>query len=181
MSEHAIVQSILSTAKAGDKSAEQELFKYLLVRFSIIAKQRIEGDDAEDIAQDACLTAIQKYKDEAPDEKFEPWAYNILRNKIGNYYQHRTVRRKIIVEHGLHGQGEQEQAVERDLDKARQLVDCLRKLIRVYKRYARVLNLVYLGYTTEEICMRLKLNRGNYYMILKRGRKLLSQCLENEE
>jgi DNA-directed RNA polymerase specialized sigma24 family protein len=51
----------------------------------------------------------------------------------------------------------------------------------VNPRYARVLNLIHLGYNTEEICRRMKLTRSNLYSIVSRARALLSDCVFGEE
>ncbi|MCK5126267.1 MAG: sigma-70 family RNA polymerase sigma factor [candidate division Zixibacteria bacterium] len=180
MSLNTALQEILFTARSGDKSAEEQIFSYLAVRFNVIAKQRINGEDARDVAQDACLVVIEKYKTEDPKNNFESWAYKILRNKIGNYYQHRDITRRSITYgyNDIAGASPASQTV--DPVKRRALLDCLKKISRSYIRYARAMNLVQLGYTTEEICERLKVKRSNFYMILNRGRKLLNQCLEKD-
>ncbi|MEZ5360583.1 MAG: RNA polymerase sigma factor [Candidatus Zixiibacteriota bacterium] len=175
------LQEIVNTAKSGDKSAEERIFHYLAVRFNVIAKQRIDGEDARDVAQEACLTVIEKYKTAAPHENFESWAYQILRYKIGNYYQHREIvrRSKSNIDIDVTGASPVNQAIS--VDKRRALLDCLKEISKSFLRYARVMNLIQLGYTSDEICERLDIKRGNFYMILSRGRKMLNQCLETKE
>ncbi len=174
------IQDILITAKSGDKSAEGRVFSYLTVRFTLIAKQRISSEDAHDVAQDACLTVMEKYKTIALPDNFESWAYQVLRNKIGNYYQHREIVRRSQTNNNLDFTGASPVSQTVDLDKRRILLNCLKKISKNFTRYARVLNLIQLGYTSDEICERLRLKRGNFYMILSRGRKILTQCLEME-
>ncbi len=61
--------------------------------FTALAKRRIRnGDDAEEIVQDALLTIVEKHADQAFEKGFMQWAYGVLRNKIGNYYQKRDRR-----------------------------------------------------------------------------------------
>jgi len=58
------------------------------------------------------------------------------------------------------------------------LMDCLKKILLIYPRYAAVLNMVYEGYLTVEICKELEVKPNNYYVILNRGRAVLKRCLE---
>jgi DNA-directed RNA polymerase specialized sigma24 family protein len=60
----------------------------------------------------------------------------------------------------------------------RQLLECLRKVGRHNNNFARALNLNYQGYSTEEICDRLKLTKVNFYSILSRARSMLDLCLK---
>ncbi|MCP4703685.1 MAG: hypothetical protein GY865_03665, partial [candidate division Zixibacteria bacterium] len=45
------------------------------------------------------------------------------------------------------------------------------------RRHARILNLHFLGYTTEEICSRLEITKTNMYSLLSRARSMLELCL----
>ena len=47
-------------------------------------------------------------------------------------------------------------------------------------RQARILNLVYQGYNTDEISEKLMIKPSNLYMILGRGRKMLRKCLKEQ-
>lgn len=51
-------------------------------------KFRLSGTgDAEDLLQEVCLTAYEKYHTLRDPEKFKPWILQIARNKCRNYYQ----------------------------------------------------------------------------------------------
>ncbi|MBN2226952.1 MAG: RNA polymerase sigma factor [candidate division Zixibacteria bacterium] len=176
--DHLVLQRLFSRARGGDQAAETELFEYLFVRFVYLAKRRIGEEEAEDIAQDACTTILRKFRTETGVERLDIWAYGVLKRKIGNFYQRRETRRKIINESGDVDDMTGLVQTESNPELRRKLVVCLRKLIVSYPRYARILNLVYQGYSTEEICRRLKVKPGNMYVMLNRGRKLLSDCLE---
>ena len=172
------MEKLLTRARQGDKSAEEEIVRFLLVRFTYLAKRRVPGEEAEDIAHDACLTVLQKYMTEGPTGRFEPWAYGILKRKIGNYYQRREVRQTVMADEMQTDTGPKSEAAESAQLMAARLRDCLRKLVRAYPRYARVLNLVYQGYDTIEICRRLEVKPNNLYVILNRGREMLGACLD---
>lgn len=172
------MDQLLALARQGDKGAQEKLFGFLLVRFTLLAKRRMREEEARDAAQDACLTVFQKYRTEAPAERFEAWAYAILRRKIGNCYQKQDVRERVM------GDGTR---IDDVADASggtlpphirNALLECLRKLVRTFPRYARALNLVYQGYDTEEVCRRLRIRQGYVYVLLNRGRDMLNECLE---
>lgn len=174
------LDELLDKARQGDKSAEDQLLRYLRVRFVLLAKRRIGEEYAEDLAQEACVTVLQKYRDVPPAGAFEPWAYGVLRNKIGNYLQSSAVRRETDLRNGRMNGLVGRSSVASDPVLKLRLLDCVRKIVKQYPRYARVLNLVYQGYSTTEICRRLKVSPGHCYVLLNRGRKMLSKCLEAE-
>lgn len=172
------VQQFLTLALDGDKSAQKKLFEHLRVRFVLLAKRRIGEEHCEDIAQEACITVLEKLKSAPSGDNFEPWAYTVLRNKIGNYLQSHNLRQKTMI---------RSEHIE-DLDKPtmaavdpllrRKLIECLKKMFKKAPRYARVLNFAHQGYDTEEICRRLNMKSNNLYVVLNRSRKMLSDCLD---
>jgi RNA polymerase sigma factor (sigma-70 family) len=170
---------LIDLARGGDRAAEDELFQFLHVRFLCIAKRRIGEKDAEDLAQDACLTVLQKYKSLPDNEHLEAWAYNILRNKIGNYLQGRLLKPHSGVTGKLSGYPLEPQAKQSDPMLRSVLTGCLRKLYRVYPRYARAINLSHQGYGTVEICRRMAITPNHLYVMLNRCRKMLRECIES--
>jgi len=173
------MDSLLKRALDGDKAAENEFFFHLRERFIYLIKYNLRGDrNYEDLAQEACLTILKKYKQENIEEGFNAWAYKILRNKIGNYLQkcrtqrnHRSDLSSDLADmHSLECiAGEEVLMVVRD---------CMRKLVHSYRRYARALNLIHLGFKVPEVCRRMHVNPNNLYVILSRGRSLLKNCLD---
>ncbi len=175
------MDKILEMARKGDKSAEQELFQLLRVRFEFLAKRRLGRDEAEDVAQDACVTVLQKYKLSAHSGNFEAWAYKILRNKIGNVLQHKMVEKDKLVSEEDHMRLEKTSQQPADNLRMQKLLSCLREMIKTYPRYARVLNLVHLGYDCREISGLLQINPNNLYVILNRSRKILRDCISKRD
>jgi len=172
---------LLQKAKKGDKKAEEELFQFFLIRFRAIAKQRIWEGDAEDIAQEACKTVFQKYKTEKFTKGLVPWAYGVLRMKIGNYMQGPMRKQKRWVPASELSPGIKSPSEVPFLDLKRQLLHCLKQIIKRNPRYARVLNLKYHGFKPHEICRKLKVNRNSLYNILRQGYKLLRKCIKTGE
>jgi RNA polymerase sigma-70 factor (ECF subfamily) len=172
------MHELYEKAASGDIKAEKELFERLLVRFKHFAKHRIQEEDAEDVAQEACLAIFNKYRQQDFDKGFDAWAYGVLKMKIGNYFQHLSTRRKNIAEvedvEILAG----ESRFEENLDLKKRLLICLKKIGTKHPRYIRVLNLVHHGYSTEEVCRMMQIKPNYFYVILNRGRKMLKECLK---
>ena len=60
-------------ARNGDSQAESRLFQTLHVRFVILAKLYLGHEDAQDAAQQACLTVAQKYRELPSEDGFNAW------------------------------------------------------------------------------------------------------------
>lgn len=164
-------------ARAGNQDAESRLLQYLSARFRLLAEQRVENKEvAEDIAQTACMAVLSKYRTQDFTKGFEPWAYGILRMKIGNHYQKRNLRRSREARE-VESSGRAADA-DIDPDLLRQMLVCLKKIFALNTRYARTLVLAYQGYTADDICRRLEVSRQNHYSNLHRARGMLRHCLE---
>lgn len=175
------MDELLERVKAGDQAAEKQIFAILHVRFRSIAKRRVRDEgSAEDIAQDACVTVLEKYKTEEFTVSFEAWAYGVLRMKIGNYFHMlKTVREKLSAESEIEAMPGSPGNVDSEF-KAK-LLHCMKKILAVNSTYARALNLTYQGYKTDEICQKLGVVPSHFYVILNRGRSMLRLCLDKGE
>lgn len=168
----------MTKARKGDEKAERELFQYLFVRFKTLAKRRIGKGEAEDVAQEACVTVLQKYKTETFTKSFEAWAHGVLKMKIGNYMQGLMVKQKGVAPESEADQAAGASSPAPNYDLKRKLIDCLKQIIKRNRLYARALNFVHQGYQTDEISRKLRIRPNNFYVILNRGRRLLRTCLE---
>ncbi len=67
--------------------------------FLALAKRRVRDEqDAEEIVQDALMTVVEKSASQTFEKSFLQWAFGVLRNKIGNYYQQRERRHRTTEE-----------------------------------------------------------------------------------
>jgi RNA polymerase sigma factor (sigma-70 family) len=173
------MQHLLQRAKHGDRDAEEQLIGLLLPRFLYLATRRVGADDAPDIAQDACVTVIEKYREYGGTDDFLSWAYMILKNKIGNYYQARSVRKKYLARPENGQPSNSSHNPEPDMLLRQDIRRCLKKLLERFPRYAAALHYSYEGYATPEICQLMSVSTQNLYVILNRGRSYLSSCLQN--
>jgi len=86
------VEELLQRARDGDQQAEERLFSRLHARILALAKRRLQDEEAaRDIAQETMRTVFEKYRTAPLPRGLLPWAFAILRNKVGNQYKRRRV------------------------------------------------------------------------------------------
>ena len=164
-------------ARNGDDAAENRLFEQLTVRFRYLATLKLGNEaDAEEIAQEALMVISKEYKEITIEISFAAWAYKVLENRILNFLRSKTVRQCSFEEKKRNGDSLNGHHPEPNLK--RRLLECLRQLSNSNSRYARILNLHYQGFTTNEICEKMEITSGNFYVILSRARSLLQECLD---
>jgi len=163
-------------ARTGDKAAEEELLRYVRERFVVIAKYRLWADVSEDIAHDACMTVLHKYKDLDADIDFMRWSYSVLRNKIGSFMRDST-RHGAVISYVEESDTIRGSAVSESPELALILENCLRKLAQTHPLYIKALDLVNQGYTVREVCGALNISANNLYVMLHRCRKKLYDCV----
>jgi RNA polymerase sigma-70 factor (ECF subfamily) len=173
------VDELLARVRNGDERAEREIFQHLFVRFTVLAKRVITDDqECEDVAQEACITVLEKCKTETFTTGFRAWAYGVLKMKIGNYLQSAQVRRSRQTSDISVTRAQQLSSNPPNHDLRRRLVGCLKMILDAHPRFARILNLIHHGYQTDEISQRIRATRNHTYVMLHRGRSLLKKCLE---
>ncbi|MFH2035876.1 MAG: RNA polymerase sigma factor [Candidatus Zixiibacteriota bacterium] len=175
-----IINELYSRAKDGNKTAENELFNALIVRFRAIGLQRIwDKDDIEDIVQDALKTVAEEYKRIEITDSFSAWAAKVLDYKILAYIKKKQTRQAYAGNMPPDETLLSEPQLSSDLKL--QLIRCLKRLSENKPKYARILNLHYQGYSVEEVCRQLGITPSNSYVILSRARILLVKCLEEKQ
>jgi RNA polymerase sigma factor (sigma-70 family) len=171
------INELQNRAIDGDKIAEERLFRNLRDKFALIVQHRISDPEAcQDVVQDALTTIADKHSSISFETSFAAWAYRVMENKVLQYYRSAGTERKRharmdLVEHRM---------AANDLrpETKRRFLQCLRKVVGVNRRFARVLNLRYQGYSIEEICERMGITRNATYNLLSRGRRMLRECLQ---
>ncbi|MDH4156905.1 MAG: RNA polymerase sigma factor [candidate division Zixibacteria bacterium] len=162
-----------------DKAAATQLFHSLSESFWILARHKgLDRHESEDVVQAALAKIAKSYREIEIKSSFAAWAQTVMKNQTIEYIRDKiTYRRKLA-------EVSEAQAALRpsstDLDLKRRLKRCLVQISRVNPRYARVISLHSQGYTTEEVCARLKVTTNNLYTILSRSRAALRACLEEE-
>ena len=170
------INALHDSAQTGDQLSEQKLFESLSVRFRLFVRRKIDSpEDCEEVVQEALMGIARKYKDMDFQTSFIAWAHGVLNNEVLRYYRRKGLRERRF------GQPVEPDFIpgpaDPDVVLRKQLLDCLDKVNRSNRRYARVLNLHYQGFTTAEVCAKLKLSENNSYVILSRARSMLEICL----
>lgn len=87
------MDQLLERVRAGDRQAEEELFKEVIVRFRRFAARKVEGDMAEDVAQEACITVFTKLPSQELEGEFFAWAHGVLKMTLLRH-RHTDYKRK---------------------------------------------------------------------------------------
>ncbi|MHA2097005.1 MAG: RNA polymerase sigma factor [Candidatus Hodarchaeales archaeon] len=172
------INELYKSARNGNNDAKDELFRILFIRFRLLAIHIVREEQlAEDIAQDALLVILNKLGTIEIETSFSAWAYKILRNTVIRCLKKRN-RRRVLLEEAL---GYSDVNVEWNPDRAleRNIIRCLRLLMKKNSTYIRALNLRNQGFKTEEITKKLGMNRNNLYQIYRRARMTLKKCIES--
>ena len=172
------VNELYALAISGDKKAESNLLENLSARFLYLTKQRVRDEsDCQELVQESLMVVVRKYRDIEVETSFAAWAYRIIELEIMRYYRDRSSRVEKMNQ--LAEEIQAQPAHQPNPGLRAQLLDCLRKLHQVNQLHARMVNLIYQGYKTDEICDRMKLTAANSYSVLSRARAALRICLEN--
>ena len=160
----------------GDADAENAIFERLSVSFRALARRYVGAEAGDDVAQEACATVLAKFRTEKYEKSFAAWCHGVIRM---------TVRRYI---HRQHQQSERETELvfepaaadtrPADAGLREALETCLQDILAHSQTYARVLNLSFHGFKTQEVCVRLNITSNHYYVSLNRGREMLKKCLD---
>jgi RNA polymerase sigma factor (sigma-70 family) len=171
------INTLYQQASAGNSNAREQLFCLLGVSFRMFVRHRVmNGQDCEEIVQDALTTIAEKYCQVQIESNFAGWAYKVLNNKVLDYYKSKKVRAVRMAP--LEVAESDFVGVATDPQLKTRLLDCLKKIHGVNSFHARALNLHYQGYSTEEICAKLGIATNNLYVMLSRARTMLRVCLE---
>jgi RNA polymerase sigma factor (sigma-70 family) len=174
------INNLFKLSREGDSKAEDLLFQVLHERFTVFVHHRIWNQtDAEEVVQDA-LTAIWKeLKTIDISTSFAAWAYKVLNNRILAAIDVRRIQSS-----RFSGTSENISILtssDVDPNLMASLLDCLEKICRINRRYARVLNLHYQGYETTDVCLKLNVSENALYSLLHRARGVLQRCLDSGE
>ena len=174
------VEYLYQQACLGDNSAEKELFSNLFLRFQVIARKRIwSKEDAEEIVQEALKAVSIDYRNAKLHGSFAAWAHKVLLHKIWDYYGAKKRQSKYMV--SMESLELTSTSWTPDPTLEGEILKCMKKLLSVNPRYARLLILIYKGYSVEHICDLFDISRNNCYTILSRARSMIKSCLDKGE
>ena len=171
------LNDLYNSARSGQSTAEENLFRNLSVRLRVIANHKIwDENDAEDVAQEALAYIAREYREIEIRTSFAAWAAKVLDNRVLSYIKAKRAQKERV--EALPDTDQHAAIPECDAELKVTLLDCLKKIAQANPRYARIINLHYQGYTTDEVCGRLNMTPNNSYVALSRARSMLTECLE---
>ena len=91
---------LVERARAGDAPAFEELVRrHLRAAYAVALAVVGERADAEDVCQDAFLTALERLEECRRPDRFAAWLLQIVRNRARNLRRAQAVRRGFPLEH----------------------------------------------------------------------------------
>jgi RNA polymerase sigma factor (sigma-70 family) len=161
----------------GDRAAEEQLFQMLSVMFKMFIRRRgVGNEDLEDIVQSALAKTASSYRRDKMKTNFAAWAQTVAKSQFIDFCRSESSRQRKLVE--LPDFDQHPNQIKHDPTLIRRLKDCLRKLHMANPLHARIVNLHYQGYTTEEVCDQLKITANYRRVALCRARAMLRACLK---
>lgn len=137
------------------------------------------GPDADDLLQDACTVALQKWHQYDPSRPMDRWMFRVVRNLWINEIRKRKVRQgesQIAVEEAA------ELSIESNQDEVLTAKQVRRKVNDLHKDLAQPLMLVCAeGYSYREVSDLLGVPIGTVMSRIHRARKLLVSSLAEAE
>lgn len=174
------IDTLLFQARSGDAKAEDRLFGILRDSFRMFAQQRFRNaDDCEDMVQNALVTVAQKYRSLDVHTSFSAWAWQVMKYKMMDHIKVEKARQ--LRTETLDETVRDDSWPGADHLLRLRMLECLNEVGRASTQFARVLNLHYQGYGTDEICRRLTLKADYLYVLLSRARAMLLRCMEREK
>lgn len=168
---------LVGRARQGDAGAFDALVRRHLPAAYAVALARLgEPADAEDVCQDAFVTALQRIEECRQPERFAAWLLSIVRNRSHDYARARAVRAAAPI-------GEMEIASRgpgplRLTEQAEVEADLLRALATLPDLQREVLMLFDIeGWNHREIAERLGISEGSARVHLHHGRRALRERL----
>lgn len=108
---------LVARVRSGDARAFERLVRRHLRMAHAVARSKLDGDpdDADDVCQEAFVTALQRIDDCREPDRFAAWLASIVRNKAHNYRSYLAVRRAAPLDsaHSVHSPEDTGEQVER--------------------------------------------------------------------
>lgn len=171
--------ALVRATRAGDSSAFEALVRRHLKAAHRVAVARLSNEqDAEDVCQDAFITALRKLDSCKRPEHFRAWLMTIVKNRAHNFREYQEVRRTQPLEHARSSASRSDP--ERDAgatDLRNRLTGALAQLTDLQRQV--VLLHDYEGWKHTEIGERLGVSAGASRFHLHVARKRLRELLKD--
>ncbi len=172
-----IHQEIIDQCKEGSQKAQFQLYKlYYKAMYSVCLRIINDGMEAEDVMQEAFLSALSKMESYKGEVSFGAWLKRIVVNRSLDYLKKRKVQFEVINERTAQVADYQMETKEID---SKVVKDAIHNLSDGY----RVVLSLYLieGYDHEEISQILGISNSSSRTQLLRAKNKLRELLKGKE
>jgi RNA polymerase sigma-70 factor (ECF subfamily) len=173
------IESLVKACRKGEQSAQFEIYeRYHKAMYNTSLRIVKDGFEAEDIMQEAFLTAFKKLKSLKDNAMFGAWLKRITVNKSIKHYRKKAKENEIPLDDVLYKVEDEPPAEESDYTKlkAKQVLETLQKLKENY-RMALTLHLIE-GYDYEEIGEIMNISYANCRTTISRAKESLRKKLQ---
>jgi RNA polymerase sigma-70 factor (ECF subfamily) len=169
--------TLVGRARQGSSEAFEALVRrHLKGAYAVALAQLGEPADAEDVCQDAFVTALKRLDDCRKPDQFGPWLYAIVRNRAHDHRRRRAVREALPLDAALHASGGPDPHRETERSELRDdLVGAMQGLTATQREV--VLLHDFEGWSHKEIGDRLGISDGSARVHLFKARKTLRERL----
>lgn len=171
---------LVERARGGDAGAFSELVgRHLSSAYAVTLAVLLDPTDAEDAAQDALVTALERLNECRQPERFGAWLRQIARNRAKNIRRGRAIRRALSLGSAAHVPAAEDPG--RDLARSelrRELLSGLSELSQVQREVVLLHDLE--GWKHREIAAALSLPEGTVRSHLSHARRALRTLLSGE-
>ncbi len=170
---------VLTCVHGGDHDAREEILKFLQARFLKLAKLRVMGEDAKDIVQETLMVVDHHLQEIATVEGLLAYTNEVMRNKIGNHYRRRDLRRRYIVTSDHVPEPEYDMTEELETAELYRLMHkAIDELGEVRPRCRELFLGLINGLSISDLCERLQMPRSKVDEWLFRCRQALRRILQ---
>jgi RNA polymerase sigma-70 factor, ECF subfamily len=169
--------ALVARARQGDSDAFEQLVRRHLKACYAVALARVgQPADAEDVVQDAFITALQKLEECRSPDRFGSWLLEIVRNRAHNYRRYRTVRDALPLDESTAAvaMSNPERDTER-VELKEHLLQALETLTELQREV--ILLFDFEGWPHKEIAEKLGISEGSARVHLSNARRALRSSL----
>lgn len=169
--------TLVGRARQGSSEAFEALVRrHLKAAYAVALAQVGEPADAEDVCQDAFVTALRRIEECRKPDQFGAWLLTIVRNRAHDHRRYRGVRDALPLDAALTASGGADPQREAERSELRDdLVEAMRGLTETQREV--VLLHDFEGWSHKEIGDRLGISDGSARVHLFKARKTLRGLL----
>lgn len=170
---------LVGRARGGDAQAFDALVRrHLRAAYAVALARLGEPADAEDVCQDAFVTALQRLDECRQPDRFSAWLLRIVRNRAHDHARGRAVRAASPIDGAeLASRDPSPLRLAEQTELQADLLEALGTLTELQREVLMLYDLE--GWSHREIAERLGISEGSARVHLHHGRRALRQALND--